>query len=131
MTRNAKILVVEDDHHNMLLMHDVLLMHGYEVLQAWGGIQGWKLAQQYHPDLILLDIRLRDISGTEVSKWLKCDQALRTIPVIAVTALAMKGDKEKLLANGCDGYIPKPISIFDFLHKIEHLLRSSAYVCVE
>jgi two-component system cell cycle response regulator DivK len=76
MTTKAKILVVEDDHHSMLLMHDLLHIHGYDVLQAWGGFQGWELAQQHHPDLILLDIRLRDISGMEVSKWLKCDQVV-------------------------------------------------------
>jgi two-component system cell cycle response regulator DivK len=131
MIRKAKILVVEDDHHSMLLMHELLLMHGYEALQAWGGFQGWELAQQHHPDLILLDIRLRDVSGMEMAKWLKCHQVLQTIPIIAVTALAMKGDKEKLLANGCDEYIPKPISISDLLKKIEHLLHSSAYICVE
>jgi two-component system, cell cycle response regulator DivK len=119
-----KVLVVEDNQQNMRLMRDLLQANGYEVLEAWGGMLGWELAQQHDPDLILMDIQLRDISGLEVTKWLKYDEALRTIPVIAVTAFAMKGDEEKFLEVGCDGYISKPIRILHFLQTVERFVNS-------
>ncbi len=77
------------------------------------------MAREHCPDLILMDIQLPDISGLEVTKWLKNDETLKTTPVIAVTAFAMKGDDEKFREAGCDAYIPKPISIHDFLQTIE------------
>ncbi len=77
------------------------------------------MAREHRPDLILMDIQLPEVSGLEVTKWLKDDETLKSIPVIAITALAMAGDKVKILEGGCDAYIVKPISIPDFLHTVE------------
>jgi len=113
------VLVVEDNDLNMRLFHDVLEMRGYNILQAKDGMEGWRIAREHRPDLIIMDIQLPDVSGLEVTKWLKDDETLKSIPVIAITAFAMAGDKEKFLEGGCDAYIPKPISIPNFLQTVE------------
>ncbi len=107
-------LVVEDNDLNMKLFHDVLEVGGYNVLQATDGMEGWRMAREHRPDLILMDIQLPEVSGLEVTKWLKDDETLKSIPVIAITAFAMAGDKEKFLEGGCDAYIAKPASLADF-----------------
>jgi two-component system, cell cycle response regulator DivK len=122
MGRNISVLVVEDNAQNMTLMRDLLQVQGYHVLEAEDGMKGWELAREHHPDLILMDIQLPDVSGVEVTKWLKNDETLRTIPVVAVTAFAMKGDEENFLAAGCDGYISKPISVSHFLQTLKRFL---------
>ena len=93
-----KVLIVEDNDLNMKLFNDLLEAHGYITLQTRDGVEALKLARQHRPDLILMDIQLPEISGLEVTKWLKEDDDLRVIPVIAVTAFAMKGDEEKSAA---------------------------------
>ena len=113
------VLVVEDNDINMKLLHDVLEVQGYNVLQAKDGMEGWRIAREHRPDLILMDIQLPSISGLEATKRLKADETLKSIPVIAITAFAMAGDKEKFLEGGCDAYIPKPISIPNFLQTVE------------
>ncbi len=113
------VLVVEDNDINMKLFHDVLEAGGYNVLQAKEGMEGLRMAHEQRPDLILMDIQLPDVSGLEVTKWLKDDETLKSIPVIAITAFAMAGDKEKFLEGGCDAYIAKPISVPDFLQTVE------------
>ncbi len=113
------VLVVEDNDINMKLLHDVLEVHGYNVLQAKDGMEGWRIAREHRPDLILMDIQLPSISGLEATKRLKADETLKSIPVIAITAFAMAGDKEKFLEGGCDAYIPKPISLPNFLQTVE------------
>ncbi len=120
-TKNSDktVLVIEDDAVNMKLCHDLLKTRGYNVLQAKQGMQGWDIAREHRPDLILMDIRLPDISGLEVTKWLKDDEDLKSIPVIAMTAFAIIGDAEKFLQNGCNGYISKPISVFNLLQTID------------
>ncbi len=120
---NKTVLVVEDNDLNMKLFHDVLEAHGYNVLQAKDGIEGWRMAREHRPDLILMDIQLPDVSGLEVTKWLKDDETLKSIPVIAVTAFTMAGDEAKIRDGGCDAYIVKPISIPDFLRTIERFAR--------
>ncbi len=117
------ILVVEDNDLNMKLFHDVLEMRGYNVLQAKDAMEGWRIAREHRPDLILMDIRLPGVSGLEVTKRLKADETLKSIPVIAITAFAMAGDKEKFLEGGCDAYIDKPISIPNFLQTVERLAK--------
>jgi two-component system cell cycle response regulator DivK len=116
---NHTILVVEDNILNMKLFHDLLEMGGYNVLQAKDGMEGWRMAREQRPNLILMDIQLPDVDGLQVTKWLKADENLKSIPVIAVTAYAMSGDEEKILESGCDAYITKPISLPDFLDTIE------------
>jgi two-component system, cell cycle response regulator DivK len=122
MSKGNLVLVVEDNAQNMMMMRDLLEAQGYEVLQALDGEQGWELAREHLPDLILMDIQLPDVSGLEVTKWLKSDDTLKTIPVVAVTAFAMKGDAEMMLEVGCDGYISKPISVAGLLQAIESFL---------
>ncbi len=117
------VLVVEDNDLNMKLFHDVLEAHGYNVLQAKEGMEGLRMAREQRPDLILMDIQLPDVSGLEVTKWLKDDETLKSIPVIAITAFAMAGDKEKFLEGGCDAYIAKPISVASFLQTVERFAK--------
>jgi two-component system cell cycle response regulator DivK len=116
------ILIVEDNELNMKLFHDLLEMRGYNILQAGDGIEGMKLAREHHPDLILLDIQLPGVSGLVVAKSIKDDENLKTIPIIAVTAFAMKGDEDKIREAGCGAYIAKPISTPGFLKTVEQFL---------
>ena len=117
-----KILIVEDNELNMKLFHDLLEVHGYTTLQTKDGREALELARTHRPDLILMDIQLPEVSGLEVTKWIKADDELKTIPVIAVTAFAMKGDEEKIRSGGCEAYIAKPISVNSFLDTIQKVL---------
>lgn len=119
---SKKVLIVEDNELNMKLFHDLLDSQGYETLQTREGLQAMALARLHMPDLILMDIQLPEISGLEVTKWLKDDEELAHIPVIAVTAFAMKGDEERIRQGGCEAYISKPISVMHFLETVrKHL----------
>jgi two-component system, cell cycle response regulator DivK len=118
-----KILYIEDNAQNMRLVRKILVHAGYEMIEAEDGLSGLQAAAEHHPELILLDINLPDIDGLEVAARLKSDTALTHIPVIALTANAMVGDRERLLAGGCDAYLPKPISRTDLLGAVESLLR--------
>jgi two-component system cell cycle response regulator DivK len=106
----------------MKLFHDLLDAQGYETLQTREGLEALSLAREARPDLILMDIQLPEISGLEVTKWLKEDDELASIPVVAVTAFAMKGDEERIRQGGCEAYISKPISVSGFLDTIRKLL---------
>ena len=117
-----KVLIVEDNELNMKLFHDLLEAQGYDILETREGLQALSLAREHHPDLILMDIQLPEISGLEVTKWLKEDEDLAAIPVVAVTAFAMKGDEERIREGGCEAYISKPISVVHFLDVIKRLL---------
>ncbi len=97
--------------------------HGYETLQTRDGIEALEIARTNRPDLILMDIQLPEVSGLEVTKWIKEDDNLRAIPVVAVTAFAMKGDEEKIREGGCEAYISKPISVTQFLETVQRFLR--------
>jgi two-component system cell cycle response regulator DivK len=121
---SRKILIVEDNELNMKLFHDLLEVHGYDTVQTKDGREVLQLAKEHRPDLILMDIQLPEVSGLEVTRWIKEDDELREIPVIAVTAFAMKGDEEKIRSGGCEAYIAKPISIANFLQTIEKVLGS-------
>ena len=118
-----KILIVEDNELNMKLFHDLLEVHGYTTIQTRDGREALELARKHHPDLILMDIQLPEVSGLEVTKWIKQDEELKSIPVIAVTAFAMKGDEEKIRRGGCEAYIAKPITVATFLETIEKVLK--------
>jgi two-component system cell cycle response regulator DivK len=116
------VLIVEDNELNMKLFHDLLDAHGYKTLQTRSGIEALKIAREQRPDLILMDIQLPEVSGLEVTRWLKDDEELREIPVIAVTAFAMKGDEQRIRQGGCEAYISKPISIGTFLETVRRYL---------
>ena len=119
---SKKVLIVEDNELNMKLFHDLLDSQGYQTLQTREGLQAMALARQHMPDLILMDIQLPEVSGLEVTKWLKADDELQSIPVVAVTAFAMKGDEERIRNGGCEAYISKPISVMHFLDVVrKHL----------
>ncbi len=114
------VLIVEDNELNMKLFNDLLEAHGYLTVQTRSGVEAIDLARRHRPDLILMDIQLPEISGLEVTKWLKDDEELRAIPVIAITAFAMKGDEEKIRQGGCEAYLSKPISVVKFLETVRN-----------
>ena len=117
-----KVLIVEDNELNMKLFHDLLDAQGYETFETREGLQALTLARRHRPDLILMDIQLPEVSGLEVTKWLKEDAELKSIPVVAVTAFAMKGDEERIREGGCEAYLSKPISIGKFIETIRHFV---------
>ena len=117
-----RALVIEDNENNMELITFILETNGYQTLRAETGRQGFQLAVQESPDFILLDIQLPDIMGTEVLDLIRTSERCSSIPVIAVTSYAMAGDREKLLAAGCDGYIEKPIDPMLFVEQIKRVI---------
>jgi two-component system cell cycle response regulator DivK len=116
------VLIVEDNELNMKLFNDLLEANGRATLRTKSGVEAIKLAREHKPDLILMDIQLPEVSGLEVTRWLKEDPELRHIPVVAITAFAMKGDEEKILEGGCEGYLSKPISVGKFLETVNAFL---------
>jgi len=118
------ILIVEDNELNMKLFHDLLEAHGYATLQTRNGIDAIALARKHRPDLIVMDIQLPEVSGLDITKWLKEDDNLRHIPIVAVTAFAMKGDEERIREGGCEAYVSKPISVSRFLDTIRQFVSS-------
>src|SRR6202046_3126164 len=116
------VLIVEDNELNMKLFNDLVETRGHNIVQTRSGIEAVELARRHRPDLILMDIQLPEVSGLEVTQWLKDDEALRAIPVIAVTAFAMKGDEERIRQGGCEAYLSKPISVAKFMETIRRFL---------
>src|SRR4028119_1539717 len=119
MAMKKTVLIVEDNELNMKLFNDLLEAHGYATLKTSHGIEAMELARAHRPDLILMDIQLPEVSGLEVTRWLKADEELKSIPVIAITAFAMKGDEERIREGGCEAYMSKPISVAKFIATIK------------
>jgi two-component system cell cycle response regulator DivK len=119
---NRTVLIVEDNELNMKLFHDLLAAHGYATIQTRNGLEALELARRHRPALILMDIQLPEVSGLEVTKWIKEDDELRSIPVVAITAFAMKGDEERIRSGGCEAYISKPISVSGFLETVHRFV---------
>lgn len=117
------VLIVEDNELNMKLFQDLLMAHGIQTMETRNGKDVLDMARAGKPDLILMDIQLPEISGLDLTKMLKEDDDLKSIPVIAVTAFAMKGDEEKIREGGCEDYISKPISVTDFLDVVQKYLN--------
>jgi two-component system, cell cycle response regulator DivK len=117
-----KILIVEDNDLNMKLFCDLLEAHDYLTVQARDGMSVLPIVRAERPDLILMDIQLPEVSGLEVTRWLKQEDDLKMIPVIAVTAFAMKGDEERIREGGCEAYIAKPISVQRFIETIRQFV---------
>jgi len=113
-----RVMIVEDNELNMKLFRDLIEASGYDTVETRNGLEALDLAREHQPDLILMDIQLPEVSGLEVTKWLKEDEKLRSIPVIAVTAFAMKGDEERIREGGCEDYMSKPISVSTFIETI-------------
>src|SRR3981189_1562826 len=116
------VLIVEDNELNMKLVNDLLEAHGYYTLQTKDGVEALRMAPAPRPDLLLMEIQLPEVSGLEVAKGFKEDAELRSIPIIAVTAFAMKGDEQKIRDGGCESYIAKPISVASFMSTVERFL---------
>lgn len=119
------ILIVEDNELNMKLFGDLLEAKGYQTVKTGNGMEAMDLAREHRPDLILMDIQLPEVSGLDVTRWLKEDDELRHIPVVAVTAFAMKGDEERIRQGGCEAYISKPISVTHFLDTVRTFVGDS------
>lgn len=120
---NKKILIVEDNEQNMRLLVDLLSINGYDTLQSVDGLDALALAEVTPPDLILMDIQLPEISGTEVTKLFKAHEKFKEIPIIAVTAFAVPGEAERILDSGCDTYVSKPINARSFLDTVASYLN--------
>lgn len=118
------VLIVEDNELNMKLFNDLLEANGNATLRTRSGVEAVSLARDHRPDLILMDIQLPEVSGLEVTRWLKEDRDLKHIPVIAITAFAMKGDEEKIRQGGCEAYLSKPISVAKFLETVNAFLSA-------
>jgi two-component system cell cycle response regulator DivK len=116
------VLIVEDNELNMKLFNDLLEANGFSTLKTASGNVALELTREHHPDLILMDIQLPEVSGEVVIQWIKSDETIKNIPIIAVTAFAMKGDEERILSKGCDAYLSKPISIVKFIETVKYYL---------
>jgi two-component system cell cycle response regulator DivK len=112
------VMIVEDNDLNMKLFNDLLRANGYNTLPMRNGHEALETLKEAKPDLIIMDIQLPEISGLEVTRIIKQDERLRDIPVIAVTAFAMKGDEERIRQGGCEGYLSKPISVATFVETV-------------
>jgi two-component system cell cycle response regulator DivK len=119
MAAGAQILVVEDNEKNMKLFRDVLEATGYRTLEATTGGEAVALAVEHSPDLVLMDIQLPDIDGVEALGRLRADGRTASLPVLALTAQAMEGDRERFLAAGFDGYLSKPVDVADFVSVVK------------
>ena len=122
----AQILVVEDNEKNMKLFRDVLQAKGYRTLEATSGASAVELATEHRPDLALMDIQLPDIDGVEALDRLRADERFSSVPVLALTAQAMEGDRERFLAAGFDGYLSKPVNITDLVATVKQYCDGSA-----
>lgn len=120
-----KVLIVEDNELNMKLFHDLLEAHDIDTVQTREGKRAYEMALEHKPDLIIMDIQLPEISGLDITKQLKQDETLKSIPVVAVTAFAMKGDEQKIREGGCEDYISKPISVSRFIEVVKKYLDNN------
>lgn len=121
---DALILIVDDNGQNRKLARDVLQFAGFRTLEADGGVQGVTLAIEHVPDLVLMDIRMPDMNGTEALRRLRGDERTARIPIVALTSSTMKGDREQFLDAGFDGYLQKPISVREFPDQVRSHLRA-------
>ena len=116
------ILIVEDEPKNITLLRDLLQVSGYSTIEATDGKQGVELAKAKKPDLILMDIQMPEMDGLEATRILKVDATTSNTPVLALTSYAMKGDEERILEAGCDGYLAKPFNIQELLKTVAEYL---------
>jgi two-component system cell cycle response regulator DivK len=120
---SAKILYIEDNFENRLLVRRILDAEGYQVLEAENAEQGLAMARGSIPDLIMIDINMPEMDGLTLTSLMKADSELNQIPIVAITANVMRGDRERTLAAGCDGYIQKPIDIEVFPSEVAQYLQ--------
>ena len=125
-SHTRKVLVVEDNELNMRLFCDLLDAFGFETFQCRDGAKAIEIARQELPDLIIMDIQLPEVSGLDITRWLKDDDKVAHIPVLAVTAFAMRADEQRVREAGCEGYLSKPIQIATFIKAVEALMPKEA-----
>ena len=118
------VLYIEDNYHNRRIVRKVLSSRGYTVLEAEDGVRGWEMVRELKPPLVLLDIGLPGIDGLEIVSRIKMDEELRDIWVIALTASAMRGDRERFLEAGCDDYLSKPIQVVELIRTVDDFYGS-------
>ena len=118
----GQILIVEDHEGSRRLFADLLKSCGFNIIQTGDPLHAFELLKDIVPDLIIMDIRLPHVSGLELTRWIKEDEQLRSIPIVAVTAFAMLGDRQRILEGGCDAYISKPLDISSFLQTVHQIL---------
>ena len=116
------VLVVEDNELNMRLFCDLLDAFGFQTLQCRDGAKAVELTRKHKPDLIIMDIQLPEVSGLDITRWIKDDESIRDIPVLAVTAFAMRADEQRVREAGCEGYLSKPIQMRSFLSTVQDLV---------
>lgn len=122
-TEKTKVLIVEDHRLSRKFFRETLYAYGYDTLAVEDGEQALGLARRYRPDLILMDIKLPTGPGLEATRHIKNDESLRSIPVVAVSAHAMCGDRTQILQSGCDGYLSKPVSIHTLVETVEDFIE--------
>ena len=122
----AQILIVEDNEKNMKLFRDVLRASGHRTLEATTGEEAVELATAHSPDLVLMDIQLPDIGGVEALGRLRADERTASLPVVALTAQAMDGDRERFLGSGFDGYLSKPVNVRDLIAAVKHYCEEAS-----
>ena len=125
-SHTRKVLVVEDNELNMRLFCDLLDAFGFETFQCRDGAKAVEIDSQELPDLIIMDIQLPEVSGLDITRWLKDDDKVAHIPVLAVTAFAMRADEQRVREAGCEGYLSKPIQIATFIKAVEALMPKEA-----
>lgn len=122
----TRILLVEDNYDNLQLVRFLLERSGYEVIEAHNGKQGLDIALQEHPDLILMDLSMPDVDGWEAARMLKANSATRSIPLLALTAHTLPGDRKRAIEAGCDGYLSKPINVAQLEKTIKDALDGNS-----
>lgn len=122
-SEHSQVLYIEDNFENRVLVRRILAAEGYDVLEAAEAERGLEIARREKPDLVMIDINLPQLDGLTLTSMMKADPELGHIPIVAVTANVMKGDRERTLAAGCDGYIQKPIDIDDFPRQVARYLQ--------
>jgi two-component system, cell cycle response regulator DivK len=125
-TARQKVLVVEDNELNMKLFRDLLDAFGYETVECRDGSKVIDLAREVSPALIIMDIQLPEVSGLDITRWVKDDPQLSHIPVLAVTAFAMRADEQRVMEAGCEAYLSKPIQISSFMRAVDRLAGKAA-----
>ena len=120
-----RILIIEDEEDNRAIMRDLLITAGYNLIEAVDGEEGVKLAQRERPDLILMDIQLPILDGYEATRRIRASAELKSVPIIAVTSYALRGDDAKARAAGCDSYVAKPFSPRELLAKVREFLPNA------
>ena len=121
-TSIKSVLVVEDNELNMRLFCDLLDAFGYRTFSSRDGAEAFEIARREKPDLIIMDIQLPEVSGLDITRWIKDDEELSSIPVLAVTAFATRPDEERVREAGCEGYLSKPIQMASFQRAVEELV---------